>query len=57
MLATTAITKGEVAVVKGGHILTRELRDRIGEQLGPLEIQITEDHFIGPTRQPNARAA
>jgi len=49
LFATAAITKGEVVVVKGGYILTREQRDRIGEELGPSEIQITEDLFIGPT--------
>jgi hypothetical protein len=49
LFATTAIAKGEVAVVKGGYILAREQRDRIGEELGPAEIQITEDLFIGPT--------
>jgi hypothetical protein len=57
LFATAAITKGEVVVVKGGYILTREQRDRIGEELGPSEIQITEDLFIGPRRQPSARAA
>lgn len=49
LFATAAIAKGEVLVVKGGYILTREQRDRIGEELGPSEIQITEDLFIGPT--------
>jgi len=49
LFATAAIAKGEVVVVKGGYILTREQRDSIGEELGPSEIQITEDLFIGPT--------
>ena len=49
LFATAAITKGEVVVVKGGYILTREQRERIGEELGPSEIQITEDLVIGPT--------
>lgn len=49
LFAKVAIAKGEVVVVKGGYILTRENRDRIGEELGPSEIQITEDLFIGPT--------
>ena len=49
LFATAAIAKGEVVVVKGGYILTREQRDSIGEELGPTEIQITEDLFIGPT--------
>jgi len=49
LFATAAIAKGEVVVVKGGYILTREQRDSIREELGPSEIQITEDLFIGPT--------
>ena len=49
LFATAAIAKGEVVVVKGGYILTREQRDSIGEELGPTEIQITENLFIGPT--------
>jgi hypothetical protein len=49
LFATAAIAKGEVVVVKGGYILTREQRDSIGKELRPSEIQITEDLFIGPT--------
>jgi uncharacterized protein len=49
LFANAAIAKDEVVVVKGGYVLTREQRDRIGMELGPSEIQITEDLFIGPT--------
>jgi hypothetical protein len=35
-------------VVKGGYILTRAQRDQIGRELGPSEVQITEDLSIGP---------
>jgi hypothetical protein len=48
LFATAAVAKGEVVVVKGGYILTRDQRDQIGEELGPSEVQITEDLFIGP---------
>jgi hypothetical protein len=48
LFARAAIAKGEV-VVKGGYVLTREQRDRIGEELGKSEIQITKDLFIGST--------
>ena len=41
--------KDEVVVVKGGYILSRKQRNQIGEELGPSEVQITEDLFIGPT--------
>ncbi|MGE0527481.1 MAG: hypothetical protein AB7P49_10490 [Bdellovibrionales bacterium] len=50
------LQKGEIAVVKGGYILTKEQRDAVGERLGPFEIQIAEDLFIGPSPHPNVRA-
>jgi uncharacterized protein len=34
---------------RGGYVFTREQRDRVGQDLGPSEIQITETLFIGPT--------
>jgi uncharacterized protein len=48
LFARREIKAGEVVVIKGGHILTRAQRDAIGVELGPSEIQITEDLFIGP---------
>jgi uncharacterized protein len=42
---------GEVVVVKGGYILSRTQRDQISRELGPSEIQITEDLFIGPSTE------
>ena len=48
LFAKRAIEIGEVVVVKGGYILTRAQRDQIGKELGPSEIQITEDLFMGP---------
>jgi hypothetical protein len=39
---------GDIVVVKGGYILTRVQRGKIGRELGPAEIQITEELFIGP---------
>jgi uncharacterized protein len=49
LFAKAAIAKDEVVVVKGGYVLTRAQRDQVGEELGPSEIQITQDLFIGPT--------
>ena len=49
LFAKAAISKGEIVVVKGGYVLTREQRDRIGKDLGPSEIQVTETLFVGPT--------
>ena len=51
LFAKADIEKGEVVVVKGGYVLTKSQRDKIGKALGPSEIQITEDLFIGPTAQ------
>jgi len=48
LFAKAHIEKGEIVVVKGGYVLTRNQRDAIGKELGPSEIQITEDLFIGP---------
>ena len=51
LFSTGPIKKGEIVVVKGGYILTRSQRDEIGKGLGPSEIQITENLFIGPTTE------
>lgn len=48
LFAKEPIGAGTVVVVKGGYILTRAQRDEIGRMLGPSEIQIAEDLFIGP---------
>jgi uncharacterized protein len=48
LFAKQKIDAGEIVVVKGGYILTKTERDRIGRELGPSEIQIAEDLFIGP---------
>lgn len=49
LFARDAIARNEVVVVKGGYVLTRAQRDEIARELGPAEIQITEDLHIGPT--------
>jgi len=54
LFAKRPIKTGEVVVVKGGYILTRAQRDQIGKELGPSEIQITEDLFMGPGDQARA---
>jgi len=51
LFAKADIEKGEVVVVKGGYVLTKNQRDEIGRELGPSEIQITEHLFIGPTSE------
>jgi SET domain-containing protein len=48
LFATANIAKGEVVVVKGGHIITREEVRAVNARLGPVEIQIDDDLFIAP---------
>src|SRR5262245_10695088 len=49
LFARESIGLREIVVVKGGYVLTRAQRDQVGRVLGPSEIQITDDLFIGPT--------
>ena len=48
LFAREPIDRGEVVVVKGGYVMTRAQRDEVSLELGPAEIQITEDLHIGP---------
>jgi len=51
LFAKEPISKGEIVVVKGGYVMTKAQRDKVEKQLGPTEIQITKDLFIGPATQ------
>ena len=51
LFAKQAIAAGEVVAVKGGHILTKQEWTTLEQQLGPAEIQISEELVIAPTRQ------
>ncbi len=46
--AVADIAAGEVITIKGGHVFDRATRDRLAETLGPSEIQIDDNLFIGP---------
>jgi len=50
LFAREAIAKGEMVCVKGAHIFDRRRLVELQPDLGPAEIQITEDLFIGPAR-------
>jgi hypothetical protein len=39
---------GEIVCVKGGHVFTRATLGEVAPALGPAEIQIADDLFIGP---------
>ena len=49
LFARESIAQDEIVIVKGGYVLTEAQRDAISLELGPSEIQITEELFIGPT--------
>lgn len=48
LFAIEPIAKGEIVCIKGGHIFERETLRRVSKSLGPAEIQIADDLFIGP---------
>lgn len=48
LFARRPIAAQECVVVKGGHVFDRAMRDRLAPLLGPAEIQIGDDLFIGP---------
>ena len=48
LFAVKAIGQGEIVCIKGGHIFGRATLAEATKILGPAEIQITDDLFIGP---------
>ncbi len=48
LFAAAPIAKDEIVCIKGGHIFNRETLRAVQKALGPAEIQIGEDLFIGP---------
>jgi uncharacterized protein len=48
LFATGRFDPGEIVCVKGGHIFNRAMLDKVAPILGPAEIQIADDLFIGP---------
>ena len=55
--AERPIAAGDVVVVKGGHVFSRADRDALAVVLGPSEIQIGDDLFIGPVREDERDAS
>ena len=45
------MAKGEIVVVKGGHVMSKEQRDALGQYLEDTEIQIADGLFMGPDTQ------
>ena len=48
LFATEPISKGEIVCIKGGYIFDRRKLDELKGAIGPAEIQIADDLFIGP---------
>jgi len=48
LFAIEPIAKDEIVCIKGGSIFDRRTLQEVTERLGPAEIQIAEDFFIGP---------
>ena len=48
LFARAPISRGEIVAVKGGHVFDRATLTRVQPLLGPAEIQIGDDLFIGP---------
>jgi len=48
LFAVEAFERDEIVAVKGGHIFERRTLREVETVLGPAEIQIGEDLFIGP---------
>ena len=48
LFASEPIKKGEIVAIKGGAIFNRQTRDALEKTLGPAELPIAEDLYIGP---------
>ena len=57
LFAVEHITAGEIVAIKGGHILERSTRDRLRPRLGPAEVQVADDLFIGPVTEDEREGA
>jgi uncharacterized protein len=51
LFALEPINKGETVCVKGGYIFDHKTLNRIKNRVGPAEIQIADDLFIGTMRK------
>ena len=48
LFAAAPIGSGEIVAVKGGHVFDGATLQRVRPELGPAEIQIDDDLYIGP---------
>ncbi len=57
LFARVPISKGEIICVKGGSIFDRETLRSMPAWFRAAEIQVSEDLFIGPTREEEREAS
>ena len=57
LFASKPIRKGEIVAIKGGYIYGPKIHDKIEAKFGPVDIQIADDFFIGPTKKSEVRSA
>ena len=57
LFAAAPIARGEIVAVKGGHIFDGATRAALQSRLGPAEIQIGDDLFIGPLTEADRDGA
>jgi uncharacterized protein len=51
LFAIQPIGKGEIVCIKGGYIFNGQMLRDVSQSLGPAEIQIAENMFIGPLNE------
>lgn len=51
LFARAPLGAGEIVAVKGGHVFGPAMRVELQKRLGPAEIQIGEELFIGPVTE------
>lgn len=57
LFAVEPIGRGEIVAIKGGYIFDRKRLAEVEKTLGPAEIQIAEDYFIGPLNEAEREGA
>jgi hypothetical protein len=57
IFALDKLQKGELVAIKGGHIFDGQRLSELEKTLGPAEIQIGDDLFIGPVTQEEREGA
>lgn len=57
LFAVEAIEEGEIVCIKGGAVFNRERLRELSARLGPSEIQVADDLFIGPLHEDEREAS